>query len=312
VQVATLVCSVLTKVLRIKFLGKSPVGAYLRLNQWLWSHFPPSVKTFHLVQIYGSFLHTLAHMGLDREQFFGTYFLRNRPQLELMRRLCVEKSNGSPLRIAVLGCGKGAEVYSVLWTIRSARPTLKVLIHGVDISREILETADKGIYSVDTPQLVKEQIFERLSDEEMRAIFDRDGDQVRIRSWIKEGITWHLGDAGDPDLITVLGSQDVVLANNFLCHMDPQEAERCLRNIARLVIPGGYLVVSGVDLDVRTKVARDLDCKPIGDLIEEIHDGDPTLRADWPCKWWGLEPFDKRRPDWELRYASVFQLGGKA
>ena len=29
--------------------------------------------------------------------------------------------------------------------------------------------------------------------------------------------------------------QDIVIANNFLCHMEAADAERCLRNIARLV-----------------------------------------------------------------------------
>ena len=48
---------------------------------------------------------------------------------------------------------------------------------------------------------------------------------------------------------------------------------------------------------------------PVTDLIKEIHEGDPSLRNDWPMQWWGLEPLDERRSDWKLRYASVFQLG---
>src|SRR5437867_11883789 len=35
-----------------------------------------------------------------------------------------------------------------------------------------------------------------------------------------------------------------------------------------------YLFVSGVDLDVRTKVAIELGWKPISDLLEEIHEGE--------------------------------------
>ena len=61
-------------------------------------------------------------------------------------------------------------------------------------------------------------------------------------------------DAADPELINILGPQDMVVASNFLCHMAPADAEKCLGNIAQLVSPGGYLFVSGVDLDVRTKV----------------------------------------------------------
>lgn len=61
-------------------------------------------------------------------------------------------------------------------------------------------------------------------------------------------------------VVDAFGLQDIVVANRFLCHIQPEEAEACLRNVARLVKPGGYLFVSGVDLGVRTKVARDLGC----------------------------------------------------
>jgi SAM-dependent methyltransferase len=90
--------------------------------------------------------------------------------------------------------------------------------------------------------------------------------------------------------------------------MEPAEAERCLRNIARLVRPGGYLVVSGIDLDVRSKVAKSLSWKPVTAAIEDIHNGDRSLRLSWPWRYWGLEPLDRTRRDWEVRYASIFEL----
>ena len=142
----------------------------------------------------------------------------------------------------------------------------------------------------------------------MQEMFDWEGDQATVKSWLREGITWKLGDAADPEIISVLGFQDIVVGNNFLCHMAPVDAEKCLRNFARLVGPGGHLFVSGVDLDVRTKVALDLGWKPVPELLADIHDGDPCVRADWPWQWWGLEPLDQRRPDWQIRYAAAFQV----
>ena len=85
--------------------------------------------------------------------------------------------------------------------------------------------------------------------------------------------------------------------------------KECLRNIARLVKPGGHLFVSGIDLDVRTRVARGMGWKPVTDLIRDIHEGDPSLRRGWPLEYWGLEPFCDDRSDWKIRYASVFQIG---
>jgi SAM-dependent methyltransferase len=179
----------------------------------------------------------------------------------------------------VLACSNGAEVYSIVWAIRSARPDLNLDVHAIDISNEILEVAKRGAYSLGENPLVNAPILERLT--------------------------------GDPGLTKRLGPQDIVVANKFLCHMAPPDAERCLRNLTQLVSPGGYLFVSGIDLDVRTKVAVDLSWTPVPSLLEEIHNGDPSVRHDWPWKYWGLEPFDSKRRDWSIRYAEVFQLGSQ-
>lgn len=299
---------IVEKAARLQFFGKSPANLYLRLNKRIWEHLPSRVRNLYPIRSYGTWLHNLVCLRARREQYFGTFFLRNRPALELMRRLARQKTHGSTLRIAVLGCSIGAEVYSILWTIRSARPDLKVLMDAVDISQEILSFAEKGIYAPDTSQFVGSSIFERLTEDEMVEMFDWEGDQAKVKSWLREGITWQLGDAAAPELINILGPQEMVVASNFLCHMAPADAERCLGNIAQLVSPGGYLFVSGVDLDVRTKVAVDLGWEPVPELIAEIHNGDPCVRADWPWQWWGLEPLNRRRHDWQIRYAAAFRI----
>ena len=94
-------------------------------------------------------------------------------------------------------------------------------------------------------------------------MFDREEGQVRVKPQFWEEVTWQLGDARDAGLVGALGLQDIMVANWFLCHMHPEEAEECLRNLARLVKPGGYLFVSGVDLSARSKVARDLGERPV-------------------------------------------------
>jgi SAM-dependent methyltransferase len=299
---------ILEKAARLQFFGKSPASLYLRLNKRIWERLPSRVRNLHPIRSYGTWLHNLVCLRARREMYFGTFFLRNRPALELMRRLADQKANGSNLRVAVLACSIGAEVYSILWTIRSARPDLKVLLEAVDISKEILSFAEKGIYSPDTSQFISASIFERLTEAEMVEMFDWEGNRAKIKSWLREGITWQPGDAADPELINILGAQDMVVASNFLCHMAPADAERCLGNMAQLVSPGGYLFVSGVDLDVRTKVAVDLGWEPVPELITEIHNGDPSVRADWPWQWWGLEPLNRRRHDWQIRYAAAFRI----
>jgi len=302
----------LARIVQLRILGKSPVGGYLRLNQRLWDKLPSSFAALGPVRLYGDFLHILARMQGHRAQAFATLFLRNRPELELIRRLLERKAKGDVLRVTVLGCSTGAEAYSVAWRIRSARPDLKLILHAVDISRQAVEFAKCGAYSLVGSQLTGTQIFEAMTAAEMEEFFHRDGDVVTVKPWIKEGINWHVGDVGETEIVDALGSQDMVVANNFLCHMDPSEAERCLRNIANLVSQDGCLFVSGIDLDVRTKVACDLGWRPLPELLEEIHEGDTYLRRYWPGQYAGLEPLNKRRRDWRIRYAAVFQFGSMA
>ncbi len=304
--------SLLARMSRVKVLRRYVAKPFLLLNEWAWNRLPSSVTAAWPLRSYGNFLHSLVKLRDSRHMYHGTFFLRNRPELELIRALSNQIAQGHTLRISVLACSNGAEVYSILWTIRSARPDLKMLVHAVDISKEILEIAQEGLYSLKVDELVNSPIFERLTKEEMQSMFDLENDQMRIKTWIKEGINWQIADAGDPGLTTLLGGQDIVVANKFLCHMAPPDAERCLRNVTHLVNPGGYLIVSGIDLDIRTKVALDLGWTPVQDLLEEIHNGDSSVKRDWPWKYWGLEPFTKKRRDWCIRYASVFQLGHKA
>ena len=40
--------------------------------------------------------------------------------------------------------------------------------------------------------------------------------------------------------------------------------------------------MSGVDLDVRTRLAQETGWKPVADLIKDIHEGGPSLKQSWP------------------------------
>jgi len=287
-------------------LTKSLARAYLSFNEKAWSRIPPGIQSLRLVRAYGKWLHALIRSRQSRHFYFGTFFLRNRPQLELMLRLLDRESKASSLSALVLACSIGAEVYSIAWTLRSRRPGRQVVINAIDISEDAVAFARDGVYPLGGSSFTNEEIFARLTEQEMRELFHVDGEAMRVQDWIRKDIRWHAGDAADPDLAALFGPQDMVFANNFLCHMSASEAEKCLRNIVSLVKPGGYLFVSGVDLQVRKRVAKDLNLEPVTKSIEEIHEGDPSLRKDWPFRYWGLEPLDKRKRDWTKRYSSVF------
>ena len=97
----------------------SALGPYIRLNAWLWTRPPSGLRQTRLSHAFGTILHKVVRRA-ERRQFTGTFFSRNRPQLEWMRRLSALKPAGATLSLAILGCSIGAEIYSILSTVRSA------------------------------------------------------------------------------------------------------------------------------------------------------------------------------------------------
>ena len=277
---------------------------FLRANAFVWFRLPKPVLSAHPVQSYGEYLQRLVRLRSRREQNPRTYFLRNRPELELICKLVSQAApQNATYNVAILACSMGAEAYTILSGIRKVRPDLTVRMHGLDISPQPLAIAQQGLWERDAFQL------ERLTPGEIDEFFDREGPKLRVKAWLRQGVEFQLADATQPSVIASLGPQDLVVANRFLCHMQPEAAETALRNIAALVAPHGYLVCSGVDVDVRTKVMRSLGWTPITERLEELHEGDHTLRDGWPWEYWALEPLDKSKPDWQLRYATIFQKG---
>jgi len=88
--------------------------------------------------------------------------------------------------------------------------------------------------------------------------------------------------------------------------MPPERSEVCLRNIARLVAPDGYLCVGGVDLDVRSRTVRELGLIPVTARIEDIYRAEEGMLTAWPLSFWGLEPMDRGRQERPARYATVY------
>jgi chemotaxis protein methyltransferase CheR len=136
------------------------------------------------------------------------------------------------------------------------------------------------------------------------ALFEQDGDVIRVRNWIRRDIQWVVADAMDPNLRSLLGSADFVLANNFLGMMPDDSAEKCMDNLLNLVTSGGYLILNG-DLDVKPHFAKRHRLTPVSDRIEAIHFGDRS-KLRWPWSRFGSEPIDKTCVDWPIRYAQIY------
>jgi hypothetical protein len=150
-----------------------------------------------------------------------------------------------------------------------------------------------------------------ISETSYERLFTRAGKTLVVQDWVKEAVTWAVGDAASPDLAARFGLHDVVVANNFLFQMPPGRAGACLKNLARLVAPNGYLFVSGADLDVRSRILEELGFVPVTARCEEVHAAEDVHTA-WPLRCWGLESMDRARQDCPTRYTTVFQAPRKS
>jgi chemotaxis methyl-accepting protein methylase len=244
--------------------------------------------------------------------------MRNPPLLSALGRVVSDWPSGAELRVASVACSTGAELYSALFVLRSLRPDLDVLGLGIDLSEGVVGAARRGVYSRVDPAS-REGTFDpgpsELADHVTGAprgweegLFVEENGLLHVRDWVRRGTTWMVADAADPQLLDLAGLQDIVFANNFLGPMGDQDAERCLRNVVRLVRPGGVIVLEGVDLDLKVRVLASLDAVPVLDRLRAIYEADESKRG-WPWVRWAHEPIDETRPDWALRYGTVYVLG---
>ncbi len=285
----------------IKMIRK--LGALLlKVNTNCWEWVPESVKKSRFGLLWGRWIFRLVEVRGGRNQLTTTYFFRSRAEIYQWLNIVDNLMPAPELNISIVGCSEGAEVYTLVYAIRKRFPSLNLHIHGYDINEAAVTTAKEARYPSDS------QLLSKMTAEEQADLFDTDGEFSRVKPMYREGITWEWQDPTKDPNLSSLPKQDIVLANRLLFHMYRDEQRQTLAAIATMVRPGGYLLVSGVDLDIRTKLAKKNGWVPITDLVEEIHTGDETMTIDWPLKYWGLEPLDKNQKDWPLRYCPVFQI----
>ena len=295
---------ILERLYRVKALRSA--GALLfEASRRIWGAFPVSWRVRWPLRAYGGFLQRLARLRQARAQSSWTCFLRNRAEIAYIGALGRAVRDGGRLSVAIFGCSTGAEAFSASYALRDSAGRIAIEIHASDISPANVAAAQAGRFAAGGPEL------EGLSAAEIVALFEpsEDGSLLVREPW-RAPVRFAVADAMDPALARDVGTHDIVIANKFLCHMPEEAARRCLRNIVGTVRPGGVLLVSGVDLDVRSAIARDLGLIPDEAALAALHDGDITLRRGWPFDYWGLEPLDRAKADYAFRYAAAFRKPG--
>ena len=148
---------------------------------------------------------------------------------------------GAPLRVWSAGCSTGQEPYSVamaLWHRVSARQiTLEVI--ASDICHASLERAERGVYG-------PLELGRGLDAASRRAFFEtQPGDRAVIREEVRERVRFERRNLiTDPP---PRSDFQVVFCRNVAIYFDVANKRRLYANLARALVPGGYLVLGAAE-----------------------------------------------------------------
>jgi chemotaxis protein methyltransferase CheR len=283
-----------------------------RCGRMAWKLIPEAAQKTAPLRAVGRWIYTRFTSRTMRFQSHYTQFMRNPSLVGTVAHLAAERATSRPLRIASMGCSTGAELYSVIAMIRSAAPDARIQAFGIDLAPDVVDAAKNGVYWPGKSSAAN-SVFESGRPEvliheapQLLNILDPQPDgSLHVRSHLKKDIEWVVSDASDRNLIKRIGRQDVVLANNVLGPMDDDLASRCMQNLMALVRPGGYLVVDGVDQELKFRMLAPSGFTPILSNAREIWNGDPSKRG-WPWVRWGHEPFSTEE-GWCIRKVTIFR-----
>jgi hypothetical protein len=111
--------------------------------------------------------------------------------------------------MASVGCSTGAELYSTVSFLRSARSDLHVVGLGIDISEGVVAAAREGVYRRDRPASSRGLFapdppemspdLAGCNEECWSALLTEQKGLFRVRDWVRDGTFWLVADACDPN-----------------------------------------------------------------------------------------------------------------
>jgi chemotaxis protein methyltransferase CheR len=176
----------------------------------------------------------MAALTIHVSQFFrnpSTFeYLRERVLPLLLRRARTESRQ--PLRIWCAGCAGGEEPYSLALLLHGLAPERNPLLLATDISPEILQRAQEGWY--------ERQRLSELSERLRERFFSLEGERYRLHENIRRMVQFQqhniMTDSEYP-------KSDLILCRNVLIYFERKEQERIISHFARVLSPGGFLVL---------------------------------------------------------------------
>jgi chemotaxis protein methyltransferase CheR len=153
-------------------------------------------------------------------------------------------------------CSTGAEPYTMAMVFEdmlSDRSDIDYSILATDLSTEVLQTARKGIYSIDMVQPVPSELRQRFV---MQAVA-RDRKEVRITPRLRSKVGFARMNLMD-ETYPVGDPMHLIFCRNVMIYFDKATQEKVLTRLVANLARGGYLfighseTIAGFDLPLKT------------------------------------------------------------
>ena len=238
-----------------------------------------------------------------------TCFLRAPAQLRLLTGPILDfiRPEGR-LDITLLACSNGAESYTIASALRKAHPDLDFHIYASDLHQSMIERAKAADYSRDE---VLHSVY--MTEEFLEGTFLTQRDGYVVRPELRECVSFSQANLFDGEMLRdKFGQAPLVIAQNVLFHLTPEDTTRAFDNLISLMAPRGVLLIEGMQLDLRIALTTKYGLRPFTQDLRQIYE---ETRVHTPPHWWrvywGTEPFLFFRKNRARRYGTAFKRGEK-
>lgn len=207
------------------------------------------------------------------------------------------------LDILVFAASNGAEVYTLASWLMQQCPNLDFHITASDLHPHMVERCVEADYSA-----AEALQSDYITQEFVEATFDRSGERYLVKPAIKAKTTFTQANLLDrKQLEQKFEAADIVLAQNVLFHLAPDNATIAFENCVRLLRSRAALLIEGMDPDLRIDLTRRHELQPLAANQKKIYNETRVhTPPDWWNHYWGSEPYLPLRKDKKRRYGTIF------
>jgi len=165
-----------------------------------------------------------------------TWFFRDEVPYHFLSEVVKQwmKVESSPCHILSIPCSSGEEPYSIAITLSAlGMDKRKYVVDAMDINREIIEKARKGVYRIHS--------FRGKDKKFMGLYFKKKEEEYHLDNAIKDRVNFSIGNVLDLDNICAGRFYDIIFCRNLLIYYDQKTQFQVLKKIHHRLRKNGIL-----------------------------------------------------------------------